>query len=82
VQREELKARRLIGFGSLSWPEARITAAFAHGQLLRTPADTRFAVHPADLERAASIAAIQRTLRRLLVHLAPMNYTDFLRDVA
>jgi predicted deacetylase len=82
VHRDALQARRLIGFGSLSWPEARVTAGFARFQLLRPPADTRFAIHPADLELVSSVAAIKLTLRRLLDQLVPMNYTDFLRHAA
>jgi predicted deacetylase len=78
VYRNVIHARRLIGFGSLTWPEAHVTAGYARLQTLRPPADTRLAIHPADVERSSSVNAIRVTLRRLLDHLEPMNYTDFL----
>jgi predicted deacetylase len=79
VDRDGLRARRLIGFGSLTAFEARLTAGYAHAQSFRAPADTRFAIHPADAERSISVSAIQASLRRLVERLEPMNYTDFLR---
>jgi predicted deacetylase len=73
------RARRLIGFGSLTWAEAFATAGFAGLQSHRSPADTRFAIHPADLERPSSVRAIRANLRRLRGNLEPVNYADFLR---
>jgi predicted deacetylase len=73
-----IRARRLIGFGSLTWAEARVTAGYAHFQSRRPPMDTRFAIHPADIERSSSVEAIRASLRRLLGNLEPMNYMDFL----
>jgi predicted deacetylase len=78
VYRDIIWARRLIGFGSLTGPEARVTAGYAHLQSRLPPADTRFAIHPADIERSSSVKAIRANLRRLLDHLEPMNYMDFL----
>jgi len=71
-------ARRLIGFGSLSEVESRVTSAFAWLQSHRGPSDTRLAIHPADGQRASTLRAIDRTLRRLLPRSQPMNYVDFL----
>jgi predicted deacetylase len=79
VYRDVIHARRLIGFGSLTWPEAHATAGYARLQTLRPPNDTRLAIHPADVARASSVKAIRVTLRRLLDHLEPMNYANFLR---
>jgi predicted deacetylase len=73
-------ARRLIGFGSLSSIESRLTSAHAWLQSHRRPADTRLAVHPADAQRTDTVEAIARTLRRLLPRLEPMNYMNFLRS--
>ena len=82
VHRDAIWARRLVGFGSLTWAEARMTAAYALCQSRLAAADTRFAIHPADLARASSIAAIQACLRRLTANLAAVNYSDFLRAKA
>jgi predicted deacetylase len=73
-------AHRLIGFGSLSAFEARMTAAHAWLQSHRRPADTRLAIHPADVRRGDAVEAIRCTLRRLLPRLTPMNYMTFLQS--
>jgi predicted deacetylase len=78
VYRDGLHARRLIGFGSLDATQARVTACLAHMQARRLPADTRFAIHPADVERASSERAVKSTLARLLEQLRPLNYREFL----
>ena len=74
-----LLARRLIGFGSLGTFERGATVAHAWLQSKRRPADTRLAIHPADMNCAASTKAVRRTLRRLLPGLTPMSYTAYLR---
>jgi len=76
------RARRLIAFGSLSGFEARITALYGRWQARREPADLRFAIHPADLCRSVTTAAIRRTLTLLLDRLHPMNYTQYLSALA
>jgi predicted deacetylase len=81
VYRDAVRAHRLIGFASLTGPEARVTAAHAHWQSNRPAQDTRFAIHPADLERPSSVAAVRRALERLLDKLEPRNYADFLQSV-
>jgi len=81
VHHDAVRARRLIGFGSLTGPEARLTAGYAHWQSTRPAQDTRFAIHPADLERLYSVGAARRALGRLLDKLEPRNYADFLRRV-
>ena len=73
-----LRARRLIGFGSLSAVESGLTAAHAWLQSHRRAADTRLALHPADLDRATSLAAIGRTVRHLLPRTQPLNYLEFI----
>jgi predicted deacetylase len=75
---DALLARRLIGFGSLSAVESRVTAAYAWLQSHARPRDTRLAIHPADAQRASTRRAIDRTLRRLLPRTRPMNYVEFL----
>lgn len=75
---DAVRARRLIGFGSLTWTEAYLTAGYAHFQSRRPPVDTRFAIHPADVERSSSVEAIRVALRRFLGKMEPMNYTEFL----
>lgn len=72
-------ARRLIGFGSLTRLEAALTGLHAHWQAGRTPADTRLALHPQDLLRPSTVAAIDSTLRSLLGRLEPQSYTWFLK---
>ena len=78
VHHDTVRARRLIGFGSLTAAEAGLTAGYAYLQSRRPATDTRFAIHPADLERPSSVKAIRTSLRRLLDHLKALNYTDFL----
>jgi predicted deacetylase len=73
-----VRARRLIGFASLSAVEACLSAGLAHLQSRRRPADTRFAIHPVDVERASSVRAIEASLRRLLDALEPLSYIEFL----
>ena len=72
-----LLARRLIGFGSLGTFEGRCRSRVA--AVHRRPVDTRLAIHPADMNCAASKEAVRRTLRRLVPRLAPMNYAAYLR---
>jgi predicted deacetylase len=78
VCRDVVRARRLIGFGSLTAIEARTTAAFGRWQAARTPADTRLAIHPADLARPATVRAIRSILGALLDRLNPLSYADYL----
>ena len=78
VCRDVVQARRLIGFGSLTAVEARATGAYGRLQAARPPADTRLAIHPADLARPATIAAIRTVLSRLRNRLRPLNYADYL----
>ena len=74
-----LLARRLIGFGSLGAVERAATVAYAWLQSNRGPADTRLAIHPADMKCPTSKEAVRRTLRRLVPRLTPMNYVAYLR---
>lgn len=73
-----VRARRLIGFGSLGAIESGVTAVHAWLQSHRRAADTRLALHPVDLDRATSLAAIARTVRRLLPRTRPLNYLEFI----
>ena len=72
------RARRLIGWGSLSAIEAAATIAFAALQRRRAPADTRLAVHPADMRRPAVRRSINRTARHLRDRLTPLGYHEYL----
>jgi predicted deacetylase len=69
---------RLIGWGSLNALEAAATAAFAALQRARAPADTRLAVHPADMRRPLIRASITTTARRLRRELSPASITRYL----
>jgi predicted deacetylase len=80
VYRDVERARRLIGFSSLTWVEARATAAYGRWQAIRAPTDTRFAIHPADMARPSSMRAILRILEALREKLRPRNYGDYLRS--
>jgi predicted deacetylase len=79
VHRDGLRARRLIGWGSLNPIEALATAIWADMQSRRPPADTRLAIHPADMRRPRQAHAVRRTLQRLLPRMRPMNYGAYLR---
>jgi predicted deacetylase len=76
--RGERRAPRVIGFGSLNALEAAATAAWGALQVRRRPADTRFAIHPADLARPSSERAVRRCLSRLLQDHRPMSYASYL----
>lgn len=67
-------ARRLIGWGSLTWVEAIATSAYAWLQARRPVADTRVAIHPPDVRRAATRRSLARTLARLAARLEPVSY--------
>lgn len=69
---------RVIGWGSLSELEARATALYASVQSFLPPADTRIAVHPADMARASQQRAVRRVVERLLRRLRPVSYREFL----
>ncbi len=70
-------ARRLIGWGSLTWVEAMATSAFAWLQTRRPVADTRVAIHPPDLRRVRTRRSLERTLRHLVPRLEPLSYRAF-----
>jgi predicted deacetylase len=78
VCRDVVRARRLIGFGSLTGIEARSTAAFGRWQAARAPADTRFAIHPADLARPSTVHAIRLILGAVRDRLNALSYADYL----
>lgn len=78
VRGGRLHARRVIGWGSLGAVEAAATAAYAWAQCQLPPADTRLAVHPADMHRPGQRRAIQRALARLLPRMRPASYASFL----
>jgi predicted deacetylase len=80
ISHDEIFARRLVGFGSHSAVEAACTARFAWLQCRRSWADTRFAIHPADMLRGDTVEAIKLSLTRLKSGLTPMNYMSFLRS--
>ena len=79
VHRGALRARRLIGWGSLNPIEAAGTAIWASAQSRRTPADTRLAIHPADMRRPLQTRAVHRALTRLLPRMRAMTYRAYLR---
>jgi predicted deacetylase len=73
---------RVIGWGSLSEIEARATALYADVQSrLLPPADTRVAVHPADMKRPSQRRAVTRVLKRLLARAQPVSYDAYLAAV-
>jgi predicted deacetylase len=72
------RARRLIGWGSLTAIESLATSIFARWQTLRAPADTRLAIHPADMRRAGSRRSVARTLARVRERFQPASYAGFL----
>jgi len=82
VCRDVVHARRLIGFGSLTAIEARTTAAYGQWQATRAPADTRLAIHPADLARPSIVDAIRTIIGRLRNRLQPLNYAEYLQSLS
>jgi predicted deacetylase len=71
-------APRVIGWGSLSGIEARATAVYAALQSHLPAADTRVAVHPADMARPSQRRAVGRVLARLLNRTRAASYDDYL----
>jgi predicted deacetylase len=82
VHGDRLRARRLIGWGSLNAVEAAATAIWASAQSRRSPADTRLAIHPADMRRPAQARAVRRALQRLLPRMRAMSYRAYLTSPA
>jgi predicted deacetylase len=78
VHRGRRLAPRVIGWGSLSELEARATAIYASMQSFLPAADTRLAVHPADMVRASQRRAVRRVVARLLRRLRPVSYRAYL----
>jgi predicted deacetylase len=76
------RARRLIGWGSLNAVEAVATAIWASVQSRRRPADTRLAIHPADMRRPSQTRAIRRVLERMLPRMRTMSYRAYLQAPA
>jgi len=77
-----LRGRRLIGWGSLNPIEAAGTAIWASLQSRRSPADTRLAIHPADMRRPGQTRAVHRALQRLLPRMRPVSYRAYLQASA
>jgi predicted deacetylase len=75
---DRLLARRVIGWGSLNAIEARATALYAAFQCRLPAADTRVAVHPADMARPGQRRAVGRALGRLLARMPASSYADYL----
>ena len=82
VTSQGLRARRLVGWGSLNPLEAWVTRCWAALQVRRGDADTRLAIHPADMTRTRTIDSIRAALRNLLPRSAPMSYRTFLRSLS
>ena len=76
-----LVARRLVGWGSLSPIEACVTRWWAALQMRRPYADTRLAIHPADMTRPRTVASIRAALRALRNHSSPKSYRAFLQSL-
>jgi len=81
VAPQGLVARRLVGWGSLNAIEACATRWWAALQIRRAPADTRLAIHPADMAKPRTVASIRAALRALLARATPQNYRDFLQSL-
>jgi len=77
-QSDRRLARRVIGWGSLGAVEARATAFYAACQCRLPAADTRVAVHPADMARPSQKRAVRRALGQLLGRMQPSSYADYL----
>jgi predicted deacetylase len=73
-----LRARRVIGWGSLSALEAVATALYARIQCRLPLADTRLAIHPADMRRAGQRRAVRRALERLVPRMRAQSYATYL----
>jgi predicted deacetylase len=77
---QAVKARRLVGWGSLTAIEAQVTSTWSALQTRRRPVHTRLAIHPADMIRPVVVKAIHQALARLLEACSPSNYRSFLND--
>jgi predicted deacetylase len=73
-----VRAPRVIGWGSLNLLETFATAAYADLQSRWPVADTRLAVHPADLRRRSQPRAIARVVARLAERMDVQSYEAYL----
>jgi predicted deacetylase len=71
-------APRVIGWGSLSAIEARTTAIYADAQAWLPAADTRIAVHPADMRWPSQRRSVKRVLARVLQRAQAVSYDSYL----
>jgi predicted deacetylase len=78
VQRDQLRARRVIGWGSLNAVEAFGTSLWAQIQCALPRVDTRLAVHPADMRRRRQRKAVRRAITRLLPRMHKQSYARYL----
>jgi predicted deacetylase len=78
VHAGRVRAARVIGWGSLNAVETVATALYADVQSRLSAADTRFAVHPADLRRPSQRRGIARALARLRDRTRPQSYATYL----
>ncbi len=78
VKDDQLRARRVIGWGSLNAVEAFGTSVWARMQCARAPADTRLAVHPADMRRPGQRKAVRHAITRLLPRMHAQSYARYL----
>jgi predicted deacetylase len=78
VHAGRVRAPRVIGWGSLNALETVGTALFAAAQARLPLAETRVAVHPADLRRPSQRRAIAKVLARLVPRARPLSYASYL----
>lgn len=81
VTPQGLRARRLVGWGSLNAIEASATRWWAALQIRRAESDTRLAIHPADMTRPRTVASIRAALRTLLARSIPQSYRTFVQSL-
>jgi predicted deacetylase len=78
VHAGQLRAPRVIGWGSLNAVETVATAVYAGAQSRLPARDTRVAVHPADMRRTSQPRAIARALARLRERTRAQSYETYL----
>jgi predicted deacetylase len=73
-----LRAQRVVGWGSLNAFEALATSLYARAQIHLPLADTRLAIHPADMTRPRQRRAVRDAVMRLLPHMHALSYRSYL----
>ena len=73
-----LRARRGVVWGSLNAFEALVTDLYVRAKIRLPLADTRLAIHPADMTRPQQRRAVRDAVTRLVPQMRALSYRSYL----